>query len=163
MPTWEDLLGPFVGLANQFQCATCLNAIFRGSTGHFGQKIILNHKLAAPGGLRDNAGHAVTFQCGDCAGREPILAPIVHPNGALVNHINISELKDSGEKPEIKTEVGDYDLRKDQVKEVKQAMEQKKPLATPMRKKTIDEIQEEHAQHIIDANNYDEDTDDLEE
>jgi hypothetical protein len=112
MPTWEDLLEGYVGLAKHLICTTCLNAIFRGSTGHWGQKIILN-KVAPAGGIKDNQGHQIVFQCHDCVGRDPVVAPIVHPNGEIVDHINISELADHQDKSEVKKEFGDYDNRKE--------------------------------------------------
>lgn len=112
MTTWEDILGNHVGLADKFFCATCLNRIFRGSTGHWGQRIVLK-KQPVPGNLIDeDTGRPVTFQCPDCTDREPIVLPQVHPNGELVNHINISELKDvEGEQ---KSSFGDYDNREQQ-------------------------------------------------
>jgi hypothetical protein len=112
MPTWEDLLGPYVGLAKHFVCSSCLNHIFGGSTGHWGQKLILP-KVAPARAVNDGTGHAVVFQCADCASqnKEPVVYPIVHPNGELVNHFNISELQDSPDKKEITRAFGDYDNR----------------------------------------------------
>jgi hypothetical protein len=166
MPTWEDMLEGYVGLAKHFICATCLNTIFRGSTGLFGQKLILN-KVAPPGGVKDESGHQITFQCADCVGREPIVAPIIHPNGEVVDHINISELVDAQDKTEVSKSFGDYDNRQERTEIQKQAQIEPTKLEEEARKhyqKTVEEIQEEHAQRVVDANKQnEEETDELED
>lgn len=170
-------MGGYVGLAKHFICSSCLNPIFRGSSGHWGQRLVLN-KVAPPGGLRDESNHAITFQCPDCTGREPIVFPVVHPNGEVVNHFNISELVDHQDKAEVKREFGDYDNRQERAEINKQAQIKQIKVEPPAvkveeefnaesipsvyeipeeqarahYKKTIEEIQEEHAQQIVDAN-----------
>jgi hypothetical protein len=120
MPTWEDLLEGYVGLAKHFICTTCRNYIFRGSSGYFGQKLILN-KLAPPGGLKDEAGHAITFQCINCIGKDPLVVPVVQPSGDSIKHINVSDLPDAQDKKEIIRVEGDYNARQEIAEIGKQA------------------------------------------
>jgi hypothetical protein len=140
MTTWEETFGGYIGIANKFLCTTCLNPIFRGSSGHFGQKLILN-KVAPSNGVKDEQGHQIAFQCQDCSGREAIVAPVVHPNGEIVDHINISELQDAQDKKEITRVAGDYDNRQEMAK----INTQYKP------SKVVEEIQEERAQRLADS------------
>jgi len=112
MPTWEDALSSYVGIAKYLICTTCTNFLFSGSSGFWGQKLILP-KVAPPGGLRDDHNHAVTFQCTNCIGKDPILTPVIAADGESVNHVHISELKDAEDKKEIERVFGDYDNRKE--------------------------------------------------
>ncbi len=118
MTTWEDALEGYIGLAKYFICTTCLNAIFRGSTGHFGHKIILN-KMAPPGGIKDEQGHQIAFQCIECVGKDPIVAPVISGEG--VKHVKISELTDAEDKKEITRVEGDYNARQEIAEIGKQA------------------------------------------
>jgi hypothetical protein len=60
--------------------------------------------------LRDeDTGRAITFTCEDCVGREPQVAPQIHPNGETVTNLNISSLQDS-DGQESRT-FGEYDNR----------------------------------------------------
>lgn len=133
MTTWEDILGDLVGLADQFICATCMNRIFRGSTGHWGQRVTTN-KIAPAGGIRDEDGKAITFQCMDCKDKEPILLPVIHPNGEIVNHIKIAELQDHEDKS-VKSEVGDYDDTAEQ-----RAISQQEPLPADTAQRIANQI-----------------------
>lgn len=135
MTTWEEIFQGYVGIANKFLCATCLNQIFRGSSGHFGQKLILN-KIAPPGALHDENNHAITFQCQDCMNKEPIVFPIIHPSGEIVNHMNISELADAQDKQDITRAAGDYDNREEMAKINKQYQPDYKP--TPKEEEETD-------------------------
>jgi len=61
----------------------------------------------------------MVFQCADCVtqNREPHVYPLIHPNGEIVDHFNISELPNASDQTEIKRAFGDYDNR-DTMKEI---------------------------------------------
>lgn len=61
--------------------------------------------------IDEDTGHPITFTCEDCIGKQPQVVPQVHPNGELVNHINVSELADSDDDIEETRTYGDYDNR----------------------------------------------------
>jgi hypothetical protein len=117
-------MGGYVGLAKYLECATCAQPLFVASSGLFGQRIILPKK-PPPGAFTDDRGHATTFQCYHCAGKEPKTIPTIHPNGQSISYFKISELEDADDLHELIREEGDYNAR-DEIANIYQQQQTKK-------------------------------------